>query len=137
VDRSYIYLLSADGKVKQRRKVDLSENSVNGFVYDLAPGPDRLIVTDIYNGRVAFFGSSGKAVKSLTGLCSSNLNRRVAYLNGNLYVPCEQSGAVMVVDGQGHAKGYLEAKGASFARAGHDGFLYVLADGEIRKYKPL
>lgn len=133
-----IYTVAVNGRIIDKKpagKIKIDEPS---FVYDIAPGPGAgMIVTDIYKGTISMGEPGSKAPKVLKELCSSNLNRRLAYLKGRLYVPCQAAGAVLVVGGDGKVEGYLKAEDASMARTGQDGFLYVLADGKITKFKPL
>jgi len=135
VDGQNLYGVTVDGQLKEKRK--LPKGYVAGFVYDVTETNGRVAVTDIYNGCIYLLSTTGKAVETLERLGPSPHNRRMALVNGNLYVPCDVQGVLLVVDMQGKIKGYVQEKYAPFARSGHDGFLYALSDGEIKKFKPL
>lgn len=131
-----LYKISADGTILGKKRIDKTAYSAQGFAYDVAEAGRRLIVTDIYNGCIRLVDPSGKGEVTLQGLCPSEYNRRIALVHGKLYVPCEQSGAIMVVDEHGGNEGYLDIN-SPIVRAGHDGFLYIFVGDEIRKYRAL
>ncbi|HTB21269.1 MAG TPA: hypothetical protein VK914_01035 [bacterium] len=132
-----LYKVSPSGEVLGKRRIDKTNYTAQGFAYDVSEAGDRVVVTDIYNGCIRMVDDVGKGEKTLSGLCGAPTNRRPAMMNNMLYVPCEQSGVVIVVDAQGRNKGYLDIKGAPIIRAGHDGCLYIFTGDEISKYKPI
>lgn len=129
------YSVSPDGKTQKKHLLDRSKASTASFIYDVAEDHGGFAITDTSNEYI-ILTSLGGGTQFQPGPGTDTVGRRIAIINGFYYVPCDQ-GPVAIYDDKWAHKGYLDAQNAAYARAGRDGFLYILAQGDILKYKPL